>query len=170
MISHADFEKLHLAHFRSDAEIADLEDWEFEDRIWAGEAIGFSEWLRPEDEPDVLQSQGDRLPGVPARRREPGIARDRPADKGRYVVHGVEATARQTRRRIPLRFGPDDLRIRHTRAGVLYGFMHCSSRRRPDLSRRHGPVDDNPAGRNPDARRTPVACPPAADRVQAMSD
>src|SRR5215211_7746486 len=56
MITHSDFGKLRLAQFLPNAEIAQLRDWEFEDRLWAGEAVGFSEWLRPEDEPSVLRS------------------------------------------------------------------------------------------------------------------
>jgi hypothetical protein len=56
MISHAEFGKLRLAHFRSESDIAELADWEFMGRIWLGEAIGFSEWLRLEDDPCVLRS------------------------------------------------------------------------------------------------------------------
>jgi hypothetical protein len=56
MISHARFGKLRLAQFRTDADIAELDDWEFMDRLWVGEAVGFSEWLRLAEEPDVLRS------------------------------------------------------------------------------------------------------------------
>ncbi len=56
MISHARFGKLRLAQFRPDAEIAELAGWEFLDRLWVGEAIGFSEWLRLEDNPETLRS------------------------------------------------------------------------------------------------------------------
>jgi hypothetical protein len=38
MISHAQFGELRLAQFRTDEEI---EDWEYMDRNWVGEAIGF---------------------------------------------------------------------------------------------------------------------------------
>ena len=56
MISHADFGNLRLAQYRHDAEIAELDNWEFMDHMWIGEAVGFSEWLRPAEEPDVLRS------------------------------------------------------------------------------------------------------------------
>ena len=56
MISHTDFGMLRLAQFRPDDEIAELDNWEFMDHIWVGEAIGFSEWLRLEDEPETLRS------------------------------------------------------------------------------------------------------------------
>jgi hypothetical protein len=56
MISHARFGKLRLSDFRPDAEIAELDDWEFMDHTWIGEAIGFSEWLRLEDKPETLKS------------------------------------------------------------------------------------------------------------------
>jgi hypothetical protein len=56
MISHSRFGKLRLADFRSEAEIAELENWEFMDHMWVGEAIGFSEWLRLENKPDTLRS------------------------------------------------------------------------------------------------------------------
>ena len=56
MISHARFGKLRLAEFRPDTEIAELDNWEFMDRTWVGEAVGFSEWLRPEHKPETLRS------------------------------------------------------------------------------------------------------------------
>lgn len=56
MISHDRFCKLRLAQFRPDAEIAELDNWEFMDHMWVGEAVGFSEWLRLEDKPDKLGS------------------------------------------------------------------------------------------------------------------
>jgi hypothetical protein len=56
MISHARFGKLRLAQFLTDVDIAELDDWEFMDAIWVGEAVGFSEWLRLKSDPDVLRS------------------------------------------------------------------------------------------------------------------
>lgn len=56
MISHAAFGKLRLAQFLPDAEIAELDHWEFMDHLWVGEAVGFSEWLRLESKPETLQS------------------------------------------------------------------------------------------------------------------
>lgn len=56
MISHDNFGALRLAQFLPDARIAPLSDLEFADRLWVGEAIGFSEWLRLEDDPEILRS------------------------------------------------------------------------------------------------------------------
>jgi len=56
MISHSDFGVLRLTQFRPEADIAELDGWEFMDRIWVGEAIGFSEWLRLRDRPGTLRS------------------------------------------------------------------------------------------------------------------
>lgn len=56
MISHAAFGKLRLAQFLSDAEIAELDNWELMDHLWVGEAVGFSEWLRLESNPETLRS------------------------------------------------------------------------------------------------------------------
>lgn len=56
MISHAQFSALRLAQFLPDAEIVELKNWEFMDQLWVGEAVGFSEWLRLESEPDELRS------------------------------------------------------------------------------------------------------------------
>lgn len=55
LIPREEFGRLRLAQFiPNGAGIEELEDWEYENRIWIGEAIGFTEWLRPERKPDVL--------------------------------------------------------------------------------------------------------------------
>ena len=56
MIPHSKFHALRLSQFRKDTEIAELEDWEYEERIWVGEAIKFSEWLRTVEDPEALGS------------------------------------------------------------------------------------------------------------------
>src|SRR5262245_40033842 len=56
MISHTRFGKLRLAQFRSHDDISELAGWEFRDALWVGEAVGFSEWLRLESDPEVLRS------------------------------------------------------------------------------------------------------------------
>lgn len=56
MISHQEFARLRLAQFVPHGDITDLTDWEFDERLWVGEAVGFTEWLRLETAPDVLQS------------------------------------------------------------------------------------------------------------------
>lgn len=56
MIPYDDFGCLRLAGFLPNADLAHLEGWEFQDHVWLGEAVGFSEWLRLEDDPEVLRS------------------------------------------------------------------------------------------------------------------
>jgi len=56
MISHERFGELRLAHFLPHVELAELSSWLFMNRTWLGEALGFSEWLRLETEPEVLRS------------------------------------------------------------------------------------------------------------------
>jgi hypothetical protein len=66
MISHEQFGRLRLAQFLPDTELTGLEDWEYDDRMWVGEALGFSEWLRPVEEPEVLRSLAINFPRFPA--------------------------------------------------------------------------------------------------------
>lgn len=47
------------------ADVDDLDDWEFMGRMWVGEAIGFSEWLRPDDDPAQLGSLALALRDLP---------------------------------------------------------------------------------------------------------
>ena len=56
MISHHDFGELRLSQFAPTSEIVALANWQFMERTWVGEAIGFSEWLRPQSSPNLLQS------------------------------------------------------------------------------------------------------------------
>jgi hypothetical protein len=56
MISHSQFGKLRLSQFRPRSEIVSLANWEYMDAVWIGEAVGFSEWLRLENDPNVLRS------------------------------------------------------------------------------------------------------------------
>jgi hypothetical protein len=56
MITRDRFGTLRLAQFWPDADIAELDNWEFMDRLWVGEAVGFSEWLRLEEQPQMLRS------------------------------------------------------------------------------------------------------------------
>jgi hypothetical protein len=56
MIGHEGFARLRLAPFRPDVEVVALSGFEFLERRWVGEGIGFSEWLRLEDDPEELRS------------------------------------------------------------------------------------------------------------------
>jgi hypothetical protein len=63
MISYAEFSRLRLSQFVRDPDaVADLRDWEFMEDLWVGEAMGFTEWLRLAEEPDVLRSLSLDLP------------------------------------------------------------------------------------------------------------
>jgi hypothetical protein len=56
MISYNEFGKLRLNQFIPKTLIDELENWEFENHLWIGEAHGFSEWLCLESEPAILRS------------------------------------------------------------------------------------------------------------------
>ena len=71
MIPYDRFGTLRLSQYLPDADIVGLNQWEFVDRMWVGEAVGFSEWLRPEDDPETLQSLAidfNEFPSQPAER------------------------------------------------------------------------------------------------------
>lgn len=66
LIPHEQFGRLRLVDFAPEAaEVVELEDWEYLDRLWIGEAIGFSEWLRPVEKPDVLGALSLDLSDLP---------------------------------------------------------------------------------------------------------
>ncbi len=56
MILYKSFGELRLVQFVPDVQIEELHNWEFMDRIWVGEAVGFSEWLRLKDDSSTLRS------------------------------------------------------------------------------------------------------------------
>lgn len=56
MISNEEFATLRLKDFFPGLAPTQLENWEYQDRIWVGEAIGFTEWLCPEESPSTLGS------------------------------------------------------------------------------------------------------------------
>lgn len=57
LIPHEDFGRLRLADFAPrPEEVVELEGWEYLERLWVGEAVGFTEWLRPVEEPDSLRA------------------------------------------------------------------------------------------------------------------
>lgn len=66
LIPHDQFGRLRLIQFLSDVDLAELENWEFENQLWIGEAHGFSEWLRLEDDPEVLRSLAIDFAELPA--------------------------------------------------------------------------------------------------------
>ena len=65
MIEKTAFESLRMRQFVA-GDIVSLEDWEFSERIWVGEAIEFSEWLRPNDDRDRLGALSLDLTTFPA--------------------------------------------------------------------------------------------------------
>ena len=56
MIDYGDFRRLRLVDFLAPTDVVALHDWEFEGRLWVGEAHGFSEWLRLVSAPEELGS------------------------------------------------------------------------------------------------------------------
>jgi hypothetical protein len=56
MIAHEEFGRLRLSEFVPKKQIHPVTHFEFLDRLWLGETVGFSEWLRPQDRQDVLES------------------------------------------------------------------------------------------------------------------
>ena len=66
MLSHEEFHKLRLCQFVDPAEVTGLSDWEFMGRDWVGEALGFTEWLRPKSAPEQLGSVALDLDALPA--------------------------------------------------------------------------------------------------------
>lgn len=65
MIPHTKFFPLRLSDFIDSSEVSQLSDWEYLDRLWVGEAVGFSEWLRPESTPQHLGSLALDLADLP---------------------------------------------------------------------------------------------------------
>jgi hypothetical protein len=66
LISHDQFGRLRLADFAPDGtKVIELEDWEYLNRLWIGEAIGFTEWLRDVERPDVLGALSLALSTLP---------------------------------------------------------------------------------------------------------
>lgn len=56
MIGYEPFRRLRLSQFLPAKKITLLADWEYEGRLWVGEAHGFSEWLRLEKDAENLGS------------------------------------------------------------------------------------------------------------------
>jgi hypothetical protein len=66
MVHYVDFGRLHLAQFLPPAtEITALDYWEFMGRLWVGEAVGFTEFLRLRCAPDVTRSIAIDLGALP---------------------------------------------------------------------------------------------------------
>src|SRR3954466_11014345 len=65
LIPWSDFANLRLASFLPASMIRDLNNWEYMERIWCGEAAGFTEWLRLVCDPDVLRSMALDLRALP---------------------------------------------------------------------------------------------------------
>jgi hypothetical protein len=63
-ISWDEFATLRLSQFVPAKLVRGLEDWEYVERLWVGEATGFTEWLRLADDPEVLRSMALDLAGL----------------------------------------------------------------------------------------------------------
>ena len=55
MLSYDEFGRLRLADFMDPDDIREEDNWEYMDRIWIGEASGFTEFLRLKEKPDELR-------------------------------------------------------------------------------------------------------------------
>ena len=64
LLSYSSFGKLRLSDFVVASKITYLEDWEYLNELWVGEAVGFSEWLRLQSSPDVLGSLALDFPNL----------------------------------------------------------------------------------------------------------
>jgi hypothetical protein len=64
VISHEAFSRLRLRSFVGD--VTDLVNWQFMGKSWVGEAVGFTEWLCPEEDPGQLGSVSLDLTDLPA--------------------------------------------------------------------------------------------------------
>jgi hypothetical protein len=64
-IAHDAFAQLRLADYAPADVIVQLDNWEYLDRRWLGEAWDFTEWLRPESDPDRLRSIALDLQALP---------------------------------------------------------------------------------------------------------
>ena len=65
MIEHDEFQKLRLGHFFPSDRVVELENWEFDNRLWIGDAIQFSEWLRPAYRPNKTEYISLDFAGLP---------------------------------------------------------------------------------------------------------
>lgn len=66
MIPFREFAALRLTHFaRPGEEVVRLEEWEFQDEVWVGEALGLTQFLRRRAEPATLRSIGLDLDALP---------------------------------------------------------------------------------------------------------
>jgi hypothetical protein len=64
LIPYAAFGRLRLADFLS-AELQERADWEYMDDLWVGEGFGFTEFLRLEEDPEVVRSIALDLADLP---------------------------------------------------------------------------------------------------------
>jgi hypothetical protein len=67
VISYEHFGRLRLGGFLPSKQIRQLRDWEFQGRVWVGEAAGFSEWLCLSEDPEVLRSLAIDFESFPVR-------------------------------------------------------------------------------------------------------
>jgi len=56
VITYRRFFGLRLSHFVPNVRLVTLSNWEYMGKLWIGEAVGFTEWLRLIERPDELRS------------------------------------------------------------------------------------------------------------------
>lgn len=67
MLPHCEFRSLRLRQFARQGEVIDLQHWRYDERDWIGEAVGFTEWLRPANDPANLGSLALHVSDLPPR-------------------------------------------------------------------------------------------------------
>ena len=98
MIDYERFGRLRLADFVAAKRVRRLRNWELEGRVWVGEAVGFSEWLRLSDDPGVLRSATIDFQSFPARAASRALdALGMPVRKGMAVAELEAVLGRFTR-------------------------------------------------------------------------
>lgn len=66
MLGHREFGRLRLSEFVPGKRIHPVKGFEFLGRHWVGETLKFTEWLRPQERQDVLQSLSLDMSDLPA--------------------------------------------------------------------------------------------------------
>jgi hypothetical protein len=98
VIDYESFGRLRLADFIAAKRVRRLRDWELEGRVWVGEAVGFSEWLRLSDDSRVLRAATIDFQSFPARAAGRALAAfGLPVGKGMTVAELEAVVGRFTR-------------------------------------------------------------------------
>jgi hypothetical protein len=113
MIPHRRFHSLRFSDFAPRSRIIPLKGWEYLDRYWVGEAIGFSAFLRLEDDPDKTRCISVDFAMLPKKIREAIFAKlDLSLEKGQDLKSLVDL------------FGKPKQRLVFVEDRTTYEFVH----------------------------------------------